>query len=125
MTSGSGKSDMNGWTDGVAYTNLEVINNSFYENGVPSSYNGWSRTGYVPCDGAGSIEFPRLNVGNSTSYLPYNFFFDASKAKISSFTLNASTSTIIAVPQNAKYWGVSCTTTAINEFVADDIIPYK
>lgn len=122
---GNGKSDMNGWTDGVPYTDLEVVKNSYYNNGVPANYNNWDRTGYVPCSGAGSITFPPMPVGGATSYLYWNYFFDASKNKISAITMSNDQSITVNVPANAAFWGASCYYAYLLNFLGGNIIPHK
>lgn len=119
-----GKSDMNGWTDGVAYTDLTVVNNSYCtQNGQFISYNGWKRTEYVPCDGASSISFPK--VGGAATNVVYNSFFSANHAPLENFRLSTTAPVEIPVPSNAAYFAVSNANTVFDKLLQDGIIPHK
>lgn len=118
------KSDMNGWTDGVAYTDLEVVADSYYTNsGGISPYNGWNRTGMVPCDGATSITL-KAN-GNGSSSKDFCWFFDANKVKIQRFNVGISRDNDIieTVPSGAYFFGISASAAIVTAQINAGIIP--
>lgn len=122
-----GKSDMNGWTDGVAYTDLTIVENSYVApDGAISSYNGWSRTGFVPCGGAVSITFPPLGQ-NYAGDPRFNYFYNSANAssasRVQQITLSKTQSKTIAVPSTAKYFVISSTTSGLINCVNAGIIP--
>lgn len=120
----AGTSDMDGWTDGVAYQNLTIVQNSYVKaaNGSFASYSGWDRTGYVPCENASTIEFPpytNARPADSGS----NAFYDTNKHFISSFDVGNSARTTVTVPSNACYFAISTVTGVLQQCIADGIIP--
>lgn len=116
------KSDMDGWTDGVAYTDLTVVANEYIldTNGSFATYNSWSRTGYVPCDGASSLTIPSLPGTGGDS--KYNAFYTENKTFISNFVIKHS-EVNISVPANAYYFAVSELTSALEHIIETGIIP--
>lgn len=116
-----GKSDMNGWTDGVPYTDLEIIKNSYYasSNGTIASYNGWDRTSkYVPCHGASSLSLPLVK---NNDYC--NWFFDENGNAISKFNFNSESAKTVNVPSNAYTFGISLSSNKLKKAIEDGIIP--
>lgn len=109
------KSDMNGWENGVTYTDLTVVSGQYVNtsDGAFRNDNGYSRTGYVPCDGAEYI----LYQGNGNIY---NAFYDETHTFISAFTLKG----LVKVPTNAKYFVVSASTTGLNNILEAGVTPY-
>ncbi len=121
----NGKSDMNGWTDGVKFTDLTVFDNKYWNsNLVLTSYNGWSASGYIPCAGASKIYFPRLQQSGGSA-VNYNGFVDANKQKISNIQLSRVAPTTVTVPANAAYFVISSDTTPLNNCINAGIIPYE
>ena len=125
MQGARNKSDMYGWTDGVAYTDLEIVENSYVRtaDGVITNYNGWNRTGYVPCNGCSSITFPPMPQGDTPKS---NRFYDINKNPISGagITLSQSASVNIAVPANAYYFIISSNKTALPICINAGIVPH-
>ena len=118
----SGKSDMSGWTDGVAYTDLTIINGSYYNtSGGIAGYPGWKRTGYVPCDGASSITFPPMTGAASTTW---NWFFDVGNAPVSNFAISKTQYTSIPVPANAAFFGISNDNSSMDACITAGIVPH-
>lgn len=118
------KSDMNGWTDGVVYTDLEIVENSYYANsGRIASYNGWSRTGKVPCDGAASITFKANGATNIDKAFCY--FFDESETKLQTFAEapKRDTDVTVTVPSGAYFFGISAQTNTLAAQITAGIIP--
>ena len=116
-------SDMTHWTDGIKYTNIDVVENSYYSNqGAIAAYNGWSRTGYIPIDGASTIVFDPIAISRGLDR-NYNWFFDANKTPISGFSTDA-TATTVTVPENAHYFGISGETTKVTAVMNAGFTPY-
>ena len=126
-----GKSDMNGWTDGVAYTDLTIVQNSYVQrtNGEFKGFNGWDRTGYVPCDGASSITFPPCNqieAGNVSS----NWFYKQDKTPLAGgtdlpFVLSRTSPTTIMVPTGAYYFVISSDSAPLAACINAGIVPHR
>lgn len=119
------KSDMDGWTNGVAYTNLEIVQNEYcaQATGAFSHYDGWDRTGYVPCNGASSIVFPP--VPQESGMVTSNNFFTENHVRISYFTLSKTDPTTITVPSNAYYFVISSDSAAFASCINAGIVPYE
>ena len=122
-----GKSDMNGWTDGVAYTDLTIVNGQYVSaDGLIQNYSGWSRTGFVPCGGASSITFPPLGQSYAGD-VKFNYFYSAQNSSSSStvqrITLSRTQSKIINVPSTANYFVISSETANLITCVNAGIIP--
>lgn len=119
------KSDMNGWTNGVAYTNLEIVQNEYcaQATGAFSHYDGWDRTGYVPCNGASSIVFPPVPQESGT--VTSNNFFTENHVRISYITLSKTDPTTITVPSNAYYFVISSDSAAVASCINAGIVPYE
>ena len=114
-------SDMTHWTDGIKYTNIDVVENSYYtQTGAIASYNNWSRTGYIPIDGASTIVFDALSISTALN-VKYNWFFDANKTPISGFSTNTTT---VTVPENAHYFGISGETVKVTAVMNAGFTPY-
>ena len=118
-----GKSDMNGWTDGVAYTDLEIVPNEYVSNtdGSFIAYTGWNRTGYVPCDGASKITIPPM--GGSGANPNYNAFYTSDHQFISTFVTKHSEDSVVTVPANAYYFIISESASHVNTMINTGIIP--
>lgn len=117
-------SDMNGWTDGVAYTNLTIVENEYVAKGSGAiiSYTGWNRTGYVPCDGASSITFPPLpETGGSAQS---NAFYSANHDVVEKGVSLSRTETVtINVPATATYFIISSDASALTSCINAGIVP--
>lgn len=122
------KSDMTQWTDGIAYTDLTVVEgesvNPATGGGGFMTAAGWSRTGYVPCEGATSITFPAIsNWGDANA--SRNWFYDSSYSPISGgkFYLLRDRAATINVPSSASYFAVSLYPQILTDLIADGIVP--
>lgn len=116
--SASAGPDIDTWTNGVAYNLVWV--DGYYVNasdGQFLAYTGWSRSGYIDCAGAGTLEFPNLPSGG---FGQSNCFYDANKARISNFRPNEGIP--IAVPSNAVYFAISAENAKRDAIVC---IPYE
>ena len=112
---------MNGWTDGVAYTDLEIVKNSYYASntGEIRSYNGWDRTSkFVPCHGATSLSLPQ-----SLGIDACNWFFNEAGTAIRTFRFSNTGPSTVNVPANAYTFGLSMSATNLAKAIADGIIP--
>lgn len=120
-----GQSDMDHWFDGVAYTDIDVIENSYYvrDSVDAQSYNGWSRTGYVFCQGASTITFPALpqiyggSIENCMWVSENNTF-------VSRLALSKTDTVTLSVPSSAKYFALSSQSSAIASILSGDIVPH-
>jgi len=83
------------WEDGVSYT-FEVIENEYVSKGAVTSYNGWSRTPYLPCYGAKTITIAAA-LGSGT----YSCWYDADKEVLSTF--NPGSKKTFDVPEGAYF----------------------
>ena len=120
-----GKSDMNGWTDGIAYTDLTIVKNAYFNSGGhPASYNGWDRTGYVPCEGASSITFPPATGATAADLNQWSHWFDSAKQSLGKIVLSATTTKTISVPANAKYFGLSTKSSSLTAVINGGIVPH-
>lgn len=120
------KSDMDGWTDGVAYTDLTIVNNSYVTKaaGTITAYNGWDRTGYVPCDGALVLIFPPMpQSSESGDTASSNWFYGANNAPVSQVTLSKTKTKRIAVPSNATHFIISSDSAALASCISGGIVP--
>lgn len=127
MVTHQGTSDMDGWTSGVPYTNLEVVQNEYSKqtSGEFLPYTGWDRTGYVPCDGASTIVFPPMALSDLEGQPTSNNFYTSEHTRINYFSLSRTESTTITVPSNAAYFVISGSRTAFNDCIANGITPYE
>ena len=126
---GGGRSDMDEWTDGVAYTDLTVVNNEYVKssNGTFAAYNGWSRTGFVYCEGASTITFPPMpddgsggsDLGTSSAW----YTDQNTSTRISNISISKTHSTTVTVPANAKYFAISSATAGLESCIAGGIVP--
>lgn len=113
------------WSDGVPYSDIDVVSNSYYNvelSGEITAYSGWDRTVLVPCYRASRIKFPAHPQVTSAKY---NAFFNLRRGYISNFTLNIGQETVIDVPSNAAWFGVSTSSAALATLLNGDIIPYS
>lgn len=121
------KSDMNHWFDGIAYTDLDIVENEYVRsgNGEFLPYNGWSRTGFVYCEGASSITFPPIAESGNNPVTSNAFYSEKSTdTRLSNMTLSRTESTTVAVPSTAKYFAISSDTTALNDCISTGIVPH-
>ena len=124
-----GGSDMNHWTDGVAYTDLDIVENEYVKsnNGRFAPYNGWSRTGFVYCEGASTITFPACNDGSGgSSVINENGWYSTNDVSgyISKMSLGKWNEQTVTVPENAKYFVISCTDQGLADCIAAGIVPH-
>ena len=116
------KSDMNGWTDGIVYTDLEIVENEYINSGSGAfvHYNGWSRTGYVPCDGCSSLTFN--HVYQTTSY---GAFYDADHNRVAGLVLQSRAEPHdYTVPATAYYFAFSEGSQNLLDTIEAGIIPH-
>ena len=114
------KSDMNGWTDGVVYTDLEIIENTYINRyGVRSHYNGWNCTGYVPCDGCSTLEFVDSQMGSE-----WNCFYDQDHVKLQAEIMIPTGHQTITVPEGAYFFSISETAAHLAATIENGIIPH-
>lgn len=118
-------SDMDGWADGVAYTNLTIVPNSYSRkrDGEFISYEGWDRTDFVPCNGAATIVFPPMPI-LANENPESNNFYDENHARISSFNLSKTLTVTITVPQTAYYFVISGETGVLQGCISNGIVPH-
>lgn len=87
----------------------DFIDNIYIDsnNGGEISYNGWSATDYISVTSGET-----LLCSSQSSWNTYNAWYDENKSFISSFTVSNSgaTYTTITVPNNAKYFRISNST---------------
>ena len=117
------KSDMNGWSDGVMYTDIEVVEDKYFDDGAIKSYGGWDRTGYIPCHGASTIVFEAADVANGLNQR-YNGFFDENKSYIQSMGTVPVSGATITVPSNAHYFGFSGEDNKVAAFLSAGFTPH-
>lgn len=122
VTVAGGKSDMNGWTDGIKYTDITIVENEYVNknDGSFPSYQGWDRTGYVPCNGAKSISLPALRGTGGQSL--NDAFYTESKTFISAFSIEHSPKTV-NVPNNAYYFVLSEAAEEIAYVLETGVVP--
>ena len=103
----TGESWVNGETVSPALVEAEYVNKT---NGSFVAYNGWSRTDYIYCAGAETLELSgdRASWSNNNAY---NAFYDAEKNFFKSFSNGLSTSnpSRIKIPEGACYFVLSGT----------------
>ena len=118
-------SDMDHWVDGVPYANLTIVENEYSEQGTGTikSYDGWNRTGYVPCNGASTIYFPIMPQTYSSNPTSNNFY-NSSKQRVGGFTLSKTNAVTVTVPSGAYYFIISSTAGAVEACIADGIVPH-
>ena len=123
MQSAAGKSDMHGWSNGIAYTDIVVVKNQYVgTNGAFTQYTGWDRTGYVPCNGAATLEVPKLSgSGGDTQYCA---FYTEDHTYIRKFNVAHGTGyTVVSVPANAYYFVLSETAASLAYWLETGVIP--
>jgi len=123
-------SGMDGWVDGGVYENLDIVQNEYVatSTGKINSYNGWNRTGFVPCGGAGTIVFPPMPEGsNNYGVAKSNWFYSgqSDSTQVSVIQLSYTEPTTITVPANANYFIISSTSAALAACVNGGIVPYE
>ena len=112
-----------GWTNGVAYSQFELVQNQYIKNdgtSAPGDYTGWSRTKFIDCHGATSISFAPLTTDTTNN--KYNAFYDEYFKQLSTFTLSGSQKSV-PVPEGAYYFAVSGSDSNMARFIAGDTVP--
>ena len=101
----TGESWVNGEKVSPALVEAEYVNKT---NGSFVAYNGWSRTDYIYCAGAETLELSGVRDSWSSSN-EYNAFYDAEKNFIKTFANGLSTSnpSRIKIPEGACYFVLS------------------
>lgn len=92
------------WTDGVPYK-YTIVENEYVSTKGLISYNGWSRTPYLPCKGVSSLTVTYIDSSSNTLYGAYAAWYDAGKNMINSF--NQTIQNFNSVPSNACYFILS------------------
>lgn len=92
------------WSDGVPYEYTLVANEYVNLNGF-NSYNGWSRTPYLPCKGVSSLVLTFTDSTKTGLGGAYGAWYDADKNMINVF--NQSASNLSSVPSEACYFILS------------------
>lgn len=123
VTHDVGRSDMNGWTDGVPYSDLDIVQNAYVvaNDGTFTAYNGWDRTGYVPCDGVVNLIVPQFK--NDSDQAKHSWFYDDTKTPISRMATSVSDMKVIAVPSNAHYFVLSSDRAVLASVLNGNVIP--
>lgn len=118
------KSDMNGWTDGIPYTDLTIVENEYVDraDGSFDPYDGWNRTGYVPCDGASTLVIPQMSGSGGGSR--YNAFYTQNHVFISAFEMAHTAAVTVNVPSNAYYFVLSEKASQLAQVISDGIVPH-
>lgn len=124
IESGGGKSDMDGWTDGMPYTDIEIVENEYVnkDNGSFQPYTGWNRTGYVPINGASNLSIPKLSgTGGNTRY---NAFYTSDHTWISNFDVSHGAGVeTVNVPETAYYFVISERSDILTYWLEEGVIP--
>ena len=89
----------------VTYDLSWVLNEYVQKNGETTSYSGWKRTEYTEIPSGETELLFDVEISYSQEY---NCFYDSSKILIHSFTIT--TDKKVTIPQNAKYFILSCPT---------------
>lgn len=94
------------------------------KTGIIEPYTSWSRTSVLPCNGADSVVF----TGNGVTFTTagYSVFYDEDMNFISYFTVTLTDSTTevsIPIPQNARAFIISATTSQFANLVS--IVPVR
>lgn len=86
--------------------NLDWILNEYVQkDGLFASYNGWKRTDYTEIPSGETELFFDVEI---TYDQEYNCFYDENNTLITAFSITASKK--VSIPQNAKYFVLSCPT---------------
>lgn len=112
-----------GWTDGVPYTDIEIVNNEYINisSGAFTKYNGWNRTGYIPCHGASRISIPKLSDTGS----PYNAFYDKNHEFIRQISIPVGEGYAeIEVPTDAYFFAMSDEAQRLTYILNRGVIPH-
>ena len=113
-----------GWTDNEAYDDITTV--SGYQisatNGTFVAAEGWSRTDFIPCQGAAYISFPEL--GETAMQANHAAFYNQARWRVAGITLSLSGPKDIAVPSDAVFFAVSSETQALDDLIADGIVPH-
>lgn len=90
------------WYDGVNYAFREgTVPNTYIigSTGVETTYNGWSSSDYMKCEGASTLTY---NMST-----PYGAWYDSNKQCIGECKLSEKAPGLINVPANAAYFRTS------------------
>lgn len=101
----------------MGYYKPELVSGEYFNNttGAISQHNGFFRTDYLYCKDLTTI---KINNTGASGQSTLNVFFDVNYAFISSFAWNTG-ETIVTVPSNAVYFGLSGQTPMQNINVAE------
>lgn len=113
-----------GWTDGEAYTDITTVVGSQINasSGVFVAAEGWSRTDFIPCQGAAYISFPELN--ETAMQANHAAFYNQARWRVAGITLSLSGPKDVAVPSDAVFFAVSSETQALADLITDGIVPH-
>lgn len=103
------------WTDGVPY-DYELVQNEYVSAGTIRTYNGWSRTPYLPCKDASSITVTGWTAPTGS----YSAWYDVNKAVIQSF--RPTDTNLANVPTGACYLIISQANADMNAITS--IVPH-
>jgi hypothetical protein len=120
------KSDMNGWNDGVMYTDITTATGYYTGTGSIGQYSTWYRTEKIPCDGASKIVFEPYGTGSGGIDRTYCWFFDENKDPLSQFqtSMPEYLGGEQTVPSNAFYFGISGTAAYMDGILENGFTPY-
>ena len=113
-----------GWTDGEAYTDITTVVGSQINasSGVFVTAEGWSRTDFIPCQGAAYISFPELN--ETAMQANHAAFYNQARWRVAGITLSLSGPKDVEVPADAVFFAVSSETAALADLIEDGIVPH-
>lgn len=113
-----------GWTDNEAYDDITTV--SGYQisatYGTFHAAEGWSRTDFIPCQGAAYISFPEL--GETAMQANHAAFYNQARWRVAGITLSLSGPKDVEVPADAVFFAVSSETQALADLIADGIVPH-
>lgn len=99
--------DGTAWTDGVPYEYTLVANEYVGEakngNNGFKTYNGWSRTPFLPCKGVSSITYNMIDITTNLLTGAYGCWYDANKQYISYFAQTKANLQSPNIPSNACF----------------------
>ena len=123
VTATASGSDMNHWTDGVPYTNIEIVEGYYVNraNGEFLPYEGWNRTGYIPINGASTLSISPMSgeggISNNSA------FYTSNKTFISYFGIDHHVTNVVTVPATAYYFVLSEEAVALAQVLTDGVTP--
>lgn len=105
------------WTDGVPYS-YTLVANEYVSSGNITSYNGWSRTPYLPCNGISRVSI----TGWSSPTGTYSAWYDSTKTYIPNSAFRPTEGNLANVPAGACYLIISQSDSNMNAITS--ITPY-